>query len=466
MSDTKQPKLEDIVSLCKRRGFIYPGSDIYGGLSGTWDYGPLGVALKRNVMNLWWKMFVDNRDDMLGVDAAILMNQKVWQASGHVDTFTDPLVECGNCHGRFRADKIDLSTCPHCSQKNTFGEARQFNMMFRTFVGPNQGEEVTIGAPMGDGPGRVDLEGRAAITYEPSSVSYLRPETAQGIFTNFKNVVDSFYPDMPFGLAQQGKAFRNEISPRDFIFRSREFEQMEIEYFVHPNNWEVAFDMWITLVHEWCNALGLPAESVHELEVEEKDRAHYSKRTIDFEFDFPIGREELLGLAYRTDFDLGNIQRVSGKSMDYRPKDGSTPFVPHVIEPSFGLERAIMAVLTAAYTDDEVNGEKRQYLKLPHHLAPVKVAVSPLLKNKPELVDKAKQVYSMLKKEFGAVMWDDNGNIGKRYRRQDEIGTPYCVVIDFETLEGDTKDTVTVRNRDTTEQTRVMITDLVKNIVI
>jgi glycyl-tRNA synthetase len=324
MSDVNTPKLEDIVSLCKRRGFIYPGSDIYGGLSGTWDYGPLGVALKRNVMQLWWKMFVDDRDDMLGVDAAILMNQKVWQASGHVDTFTDPLVECSNCRGRFRADKIDLSTCPHCGQKNTFGEERQFNMMFKTNVGPLD---------------------------DDSSISYLRPETAQGIFTNFKNVVDSFYPDMPFGIAQQGKAFRNEISPRDFIFRSREFEQMEIEYFVDPAKWVEAFSMWVKLIHDWCDALGLPAESVHELEVVDKDRAHYSKRTIDFEFDFPIGREELLGLAYRTDFDLMNIQNNSGKSMEYRPKDGGTPYVPHVIEPSFGLERAIMAVLTAAYTE-------------------------------------------------------------------------------------------------------------------
>lgn len=450
-------KLEDIVSLCKRRGFIYPGSDVYGGLSGTWDYGPLGVALKRNVLQLWWKMFVDERDDMYGVDAAILMNQKVWQASGHVDTFTDPLVECSNCRSRFRADKIDTTKCPTCGQSGTFSAPRQFNMMFKTFVGAAQGTEVTIGEPLNGHKGTEHLEGRKAFTYEPESVSYLRPETAQGIFTNFKNVVDSFYPDLPFGLAQQGKAFRNEISPRDFVFRSREFEQMEIEYFVHPDQWEKAFDEWVKLVHDWCDALGLPKDMVHELEVPEDDRAHYSKRTIDFEFDFPIGREELLGLAYRTDFDLMNIQKASGKSMEYRPKDGGPAFVPYVIEPSFGLERAIMAVLTAAYTEDEVNSEKRVYLKLPKHLAPVKVAVSPLLKNKPELVDKAREVYAMLKKEFSNVMWDDNGNIGKRYRRQDEIGTPYCVVIDFDTLEDDS---VTVRDRDTTEQQRVRISDL------
>lgn len=435
MSQT--PSLETLVSLCKRRGFIYQGSEVYGGLSGTWDYGPLGVQLKRNIMNLWWKTFVDDRDDMYGVDAAILMNQKVWQASGHVDTFTDPLVECSNCKSRFRADKIDTTKCPTCGQSGTFGEPRQFNMMFKTNIGPVEDE---------------------------SSISYLRPETAQGIFTNYKNVVDSFYPDVPFGIAQQGKAFRNEISPRDFVFRSREFEQMEVEYFVHPEQWEAAFEQWLTDIQNFLRQLGLPAEMIHQLEVPEDDRAHYSKRTVDFEFDFPIGREELLGLAYRTDFDLRNIERVSGKNMEYRPKGEGEPFVPHVIEPSFGVERAIMAVLTAAYTEDEINGEKRAYLKLPSELAPVRVAVSPLLKNKPELVEKAKEVYHALKKEFGNVMWDDNGNIGKRYRRQDEIGTPYCVVIDFDTIEGDTQGTVTVRDRDTTEQKRVAIQELTQEL--
>lgn len=417
-------KMEQIVSLAKRRGFIYPGSDIYGGLSGTWDYGPLGVILKRKIMDLWWKMFVEDREDMLGVDAAILMNQKVWQASGHVDTFTDPLVECSNCHGRFRADKIDTANCPTCGKEGTFGEARQFNMMFKTNVGP------------------VDDE---------ASISYLRPETAQGIFTNYKNVLDTFYPDLPFGIAQQGKAFRNEISPRDFIFRSREFEQMEIEYFVDPSKWEEAFEHWRQQVWKWTQALGLPDKSVHELEVPDADRAHYSKRTIDFEFDFPIGKEELLGLAYRTDFDLMNIQNATGKNMEYTVKGTDTKFVPHVIEPSFGVERAIMAVLTTAYTEDEVNDEKRIFLKLPAHLAPVQYAVSPLVRNKPELVAKAREVYDTLRKKYGNVMWDDNGNIGKRYRRQDEIGTPFCVVVDFQTLEDGT---VTVRDRDTTEQTR------------
>ncbi|MCX6728765.1 MAG: glycine--tRNA ligase [Candidatus Saccharibacteria bacterium] len=432
MSDKniRNEKMESIVSLAKRRGFIYQGSEIYGGLSGTWDYGPLGVTLKRNIMNLWWKMFVQERDDMYGVDAAILMNQKVWVASGHTNTFSDPMIECNNCHGRFRADTVDATKCPTCGKENTFGEPVQFNMMFKTHVGP------------------VDDE---------SSISYLRPETAQGIFTNYKNVIDSFHPDMPFGIGQQGKAFRNEISPRDFIFRTREFEQMEIEYFVNPEKWEESFEMWRKLVWEWCGAIGLPTELVHELEVPEDDRAHYSKRTIDFEFDYPIGREELLGLAYRTDFDLGNIQRVAGKNMEYNVKGTNEKFVPHVIEPSFGVERTLMAVLSAAYTEDEVNGEKRVFLKLPEHLAPVKYAVSPLLKNKEELVKKAREVYVQLKEKYGAVMWDDNGNIGKRYRRQDEIGTPHCVVIDFDTLENDT---VTVRDRDTTEQKRVAINEL------
>lgn len=427
MSDVS---LETIVSLCKRRGFVYQGSEVYGGLAGTWDYGPLGVALKRNIMDLWWKTFVEDRDDMYGVDAAILMNQKVWQASGHATGFNDPMVECLNCHSRLRQDHVKDNKCPVCGTVGKLGEPRQFNMMFKTSVGPVADE---------------------------NSVSYLRPETAQGIFTNYKNVVDSFYPDLPFGIAQQGKAFRNEISPRDFVFRSREFEQMEIEYFIHPDKWQEAFEKWAAAIEAFLKELGLQADKIHKLEVPDVDRAHYSKRTIDFEYDFPIGREELLGLAYRTDFDLMNIQKASGKNMEYRPKDGGAPFVPHVIEPSFGVERAIMAALSAAYTEDEVNGEKRAYLKLPAHLAPVKIAVSPLLKNKPELVAKAQEVYKLLKKEFGAVMYDDNGNIGKRYRRQDEIGTPYCVTIDFDTL---TDDTVTVRHRDTTEQKRGKIASL------
>ena len=466
-------KLEDIVSLAKRRGFIYQGSEVYGGLSGTWDYGPLGVSLKRNIMNAWWKSFVDSRDEMYGVDAAILMNPNVWKASGHVDTFTDPLVECSNCKGRFRADQIDVSKCPTCGKEGTFSEPTKFNMMFKTHIGP-----VDSGAKFSFGEKEVTIEednfihkidisdvDHPVINTKPneqmnSAVSYLRPETAQGIFTNYKNILDSFYPDLPFGIAQMGKAFRNEISPRDFIFRSREFEQMEIEYFVHPDQWEQMFEGWIKGIRMFLTSeLGLPAESIHELEVPDDDRAHYSKRTVDFEFDFPIGREELLGLAYRADFDLKNIQDNAGKNMEYTIKGTNDKFIPHVIEPSFGVERMIMAVLTSAYREDEQNGEKRIYLALPENLAPVKYAVSPLLKNKPELVAKAREVYEALKKKHGNVMWDDNGNIGKRYRRQDEIGTPYCVVIDFDTLEDGT---VTVRERDTTEQKRVKITELGK----
>ena len=445
-----QAKMEDIISLCKRRGFIYQGSDVYGGLSGTWDYGPLGVQLKRNIMNLWWRMFVDERDDIYGVDAAILMNPKVWKASGHVDTFVDPLCEDTVNHRRYRTDHIlkdngidaDGLTMEQMDEViaekgikspdgNPLSKSRTFNMMFKTSVGATESED---------------------------SVAYLRPETAQGIFTNFKNVVDSFYPDLPFGIAQQGKAFRNEIAPRDFVFRSREFEQMEIEYFVNPENWQEAFDELLKSTHEFLEALGLNPDNIHELDVPAEDRAHYSKKTIDIEYDFPIGKEELMGIAYRTDFDLMNIQRVSGKSMEYTIKGTNEKFVPHVIEPSFGVERALMAVLSGAYREDEQNGSKRVYLALPEHLAPVKFAVSPLLKNKPELVEKAREIYANLsKKNPGRVMWDDNGNIGKRYRRQDEIGTPHCVVVDFQTLEDDT---VTVRERDTTEQRRVKVEEL------
>lgn len=497
----RNTEMENLISLAKRRGFIYPGSDVYGGLSGTWDYGPLGVALKRNIMQLWWKMFVDDREDMYGVDAAILMNQKVWQASGHVDTFVDPLCEDTVNHRRYRTDHIlkdngvdaDGLTMQQMDEAialnkikspdgNPLSESRTFNMMFETAVGPavssarhlqgqvlehvkkvvEEANDIEVFSDKSDKLYEALSYTITAFTHEQlehdSNKAYLRPETAQGIFTNYKNVVDSFYPDLPFGLAQQGKAFRNEIAPRDFIFRSREFEQMEIEYFVNSDNWEESFAALLKDIHAYLEALGLPADKIHELEVASEDRAHYSKRTIDIEYDFPIGKEELLGLAYRTDFDLKNIHDNSGKSMEYTVKGTNTKFIPHVIEPSFGVERAVMAVLSAAYTEDEVNGEKRVVMKFPEHLAPIKYAVSPLLKNKPDLVAKAREVYQILKKKHGAVMWDDNGNIGKRYRRQDEIGTPYCVVIDFDTIEGD--GTVTIRDRDTTEQRRVSISEL------
>lgn len=443
--------MNKIISLTKRRGFIYPGSEVYGGLRGTWDYGPLGVTLKKKITDLWWKFFVESRDDMYGVDAAIVMNPKTWVASGHVSTFNDPLTEDLKNKKRYRTDHIlkDNGINPTGMNMEQMDEAiknngikspdgnelspsMKFNMMFETNVGPVRSDD---------------------------SVAYLRPETAQGIFTNYKNVVDSIYPDLPFGIAQIGKAFRNEISPRDFIFRSREFNQMEIEYFVDPENWEAEFEKWRKNCHEFVKTLGLDESKLHELEVEGNDLAHYSKRTIDFEFDYPIGREEMFGLAYRTDFDLQNVARESGKSMDYIVKGSNKKIVPHVIEPSFGVERLVMAVLSNAYREDKVGESERIYLAFPEELAPVRYCVSPLLKNKPELVEKAREVYAVLKKKYGNVIWDDNGNIGKRYRRQDEIGTPYCVVIDFDTLEDNT---VSVRHRDDASQTRVKIEELVK----
>ncbi|OGG62857.1 glycine--tRNA ligase [Candidatus Kaiserbacteria bacterium RIFCSPHIGHO2_02_FULL_59_21] len=395
--------MEKIVSLCKRRGFIYPGSEIYGGLSGTWDYGPLGVELKNNVKNLWWRMFVQERDDMYGMDAAILMNPKAWEASGHVAGFTDPL-----------------------------SDGSKFNTMFRTSVGA--GAEA--------------------------AVSYLRPETAGGIFVNFKNVVDSFHPKLPFGIAQIGKAFRNEIAPRDFLFRVREMEQMEIEYFVQPHAWEKSFEEWRQAMYRYIEAVGIARTAVHELEVPEDERAHYSKRTIDFEFDFPFGRKELCGLAYRTDFDLSAHAKSSGTDLSYLDEETKERFVPHVIEPSLGVDRAILALLVSAYTEDELGGETRTYLKFNPSVAPIKAAVFPLLKNKPALVSKAREVYALLKADIcklKAVAWDDNGNIGKRYRRQDEIGTPACITVDFQTLEDGT---VTLRDRDTGAQERVAVSEL------
>jgi len=438
--------LEDIVSLCKRRGFIYQGSEIYGGLAGTWDYGPLGTTLKRNIEQAWWKMFVDQRDDMYGLDSAILMNQKVWEASGHTGAgFADPLVEDLKNGKRYRADHLleenDIENAEAMTHEqmdavirekgikspdgNHLSEVRTFNMMFETYVGAVRDE---------------------------TSKSYLRPENAQGMFVNFKNVVDSYYPDLPFGLAQSGKTFRNEISPREFIFRVREFNLMEFEYFIHPDRWEEHFGHWHEKFYEWTDLLGLDRAKIHELEVPEADRAHYSKRTIDFEYAFSFGTKEIGAIAYRTDFDLKNHMKHSGVNLEYTVKGTGERFVPHVIEPTFGLDRQLLAVLAEAYTVDELNGEQRVFLRLPKHLAPVKAAVSPLLKNKPELVEKAREVYAMLQKELGNVVWDDNSNVGKRYRRSDEIGVPAHITIDFQTLEDGT---VTVRDRDTAEQVRV-----------
>ncbi len=414
--------MEKIVSLCKRRGFIFQGSEIYGGLAGAYDLGHFGLALKNNITQYWWKKFVDSRRDMYGVDAAILMRQEVWQASGHVAGFADPMVECKKCHHKFRADQVG-DECPDC--EGEFGDTQQFNMMFKTNIGAVENE---------------------------NSISYLRPETAQGMFVNFKNTVDAFHPKLPFGMAQIGKAFRNEIAPRDFIFRVREFEQMEIEYFIRSEDWEKYFEYWKNEMLDWMEEVGIDMGKVHELEVSKEDRAHYSARTIDFEFDFPFGKKELFGLAYRTDFDL------KSHKLEYIDEENAEKMVPHVIEPTFGVGRALLAILLSAYTEDEKDGEVRSYLKFKPNIAPVICAVSPLLKNKPELVEYANvKVYAPLKAEFGRVAWDDNGNIGKRYRRQDEIGTPFCIVVDFDTL---TDDAVTVRDRDTGEQERVKVSEL------
>ena len=394
--NTEQNNLmEKIVSLCKRRGFVFQGSEIYGGLAGTYDWGHFGVALKNNIKQNWWKKFVDSRRDMYGVDAAILMRQEVWQASGHVAGF--------------------LGTTP---------DGKKFNEMFKTEVG----------------------------TGEEAVTSYLRPETAQGMFVNFKNTVDAFHPKLPFGTAQVGKAFRNEIAPRDFLFRQREFEQIEIEYFVRSVDWEKYFEYWKSEMLDWMEEVGFDMTKIHELEVSKEDRAHYSNRTIDFEFDYPFGRKELFGLAYRSDFDLKNHK------LEYIDEEGGEKMTPHVIEPTFGVDRAVLALLLSVYAEDSKDGEVRSYLKFRPSIAPIICAVSPLLKNKPELVEYANtKVYAPLKAEFGRVAWDDNGNIGKRYRRQDEIGTPFCIVIDFDTL---TDDSVTVRDRDTGEQERVKVSDL------
>ena len=460
MADTNE-KMERIVSLCKRRGFVFQGSEIYGGLRGTWDLGPLGVLLNNNIKQEWWKFFVEQREDMYGLDAAILMNEKVWEASGHTGAgFSDPVVVCNACQTRHRADHVmkecgfedidgmstdefntkfkssDNIMCPKCGKRD-WADVKDFNLMFETKVGA-----------------------------EGTTKSYLRPETAQGIFVNFKNVVDSMSPKLPFGIAQIGKAFRNEIAPREFLFRVREFEQMEIEYFVRENEWESHFETLLQDIRAWHKHLGLSQDNIREYEVPENDLAHYSRRTIDFEYNYPgKGFDELAGFAYRTDHDLKNHQEHSGVSMEYIEPDGSNRFIPHVLEPSFGVGRALTAVLCEAYTEDEMGGETRTFLKLPVHLAPYRVAVSPLLKNKPQLVEKAREVFMMLKQEFGNVAWDDNGNVGKRYRRQDEIGTPHCVVIDFDTLGEEAPehtDTVTVRDRDTGEQQRVAIADLVE----
>jgi glycyl-tRNA synthetase len=450
--------MEKIVSLCKRRGFVFPGSEIYGGLAGTFDYGPHGLALKKNIEALWWRQFVDMRDDMYGIDSAILMNPAVWEASGHTTTFNDPLVSDVKTKKRYRADHLleEAGIDPSNMTLEQMGEAikekglkspegnalsspLQFNMMFRTSVGSVDGADTTI---------------------------YMRPETAQGMFVNFKNIIDTFHPRLPFGIAQIGKSFRNEIAPRDFLFRVRELEIMEFEYFTKEQDWEADFELWRTEMHTWFKTLGFDSDDIQEIEVGEHDRAHYSKRTMDFYFKYPSGYKEIGGIAYRTDFDLKNHIEKSGVDLCYLDPATNEKFVPHVIEPTFGLGRYVLASLVKAYTEDELGGETRTFLKFPMKVAPIKAAVFPLLKNKPELVEKAREVWAQLRSIHPGIAWDDNGNIGKRYRRQDEIGTPWCITIDFDTL-GETpelKDTVTIRNRDTGEQERVTIEEAKKRL--
>lgn len=392
-------KIQKIVSLCKRRGFVFPGSEIYGGLANTWDYGPYGAQLVKNIKDLWWNRFVETREDIIGIQSGIIMHPKVWEASGHVKGFTDPLSDCKECKKRWRADQY--GKCPECEGELT--EARDFNLLFKTFIGPVENEK---------------------------GVAYLRPETAQGMFVNYQNIKDAARKKVPFGIAQIGKAFRNEITPGNFIFRVLEFEQMEIEYFIEEKKWQKWFKYWQEQMEKWCKDVGIKKYKIREHDKDEL--SHYSKKTIDIEYIYPFGQKELYGLAYRTDYDL--------KAHGFKD-------TPHVIEPTFGIERTVLAILCEAYKEEK----ERTVLKLKPELAPVKIAVFPLLRNKKELVKKARDIFNKINiaKEF-----DDNGNIGKRYRRQDEIGTPLCITCDFE------KDTVTLRDRDSMKQKRIKIKEI------
>ncbi len=452
--------MEKIVALAKRRGFVFPGSDIYGGLANTWDMGPLGVELKNNIKRLWWSTFVHRRRDMVGLDATVLMHPDVWKASGHVVNFNDPLVDCKTCKSRFRADHLledkagredaaslspeamsDLLreaniACPHCGNR-TLTDARQFNMMFRTTIGP---------------------------VSETGTEVYLRPETAQGIFVQYKNIMQTSRVKLPFGVGQIGKAFRNEITPGNFIFRVLEFEQMEIEYFIRAAEWEQQFDAWLEAMSAWVDMIGLDRESVRVREHDAGELSHYSKRTVDFEYNFPgpMGWKELYGLAYRTDFDLRRHQETSGVDLTYFDQESRERFLPHVIEPTFGVERTFVTVLLDAYDEEtttDVNGKEdtRVVLRLAPRLAPMKAAILPLAK-KPELTSVAWELFESVQGEPGMLIdYDETSNIGKRYRRQDEIGTPFCVTVDFDTLDDGA---VTIRDRDTMEQVRVGLSEV------
>lgn len=417
--------MEKIVSLCKRRGFIYPGSEIYGGLANTWDFGPLGVEVKNNIKKEWWRTFVHQREDILGIDGGIILNPKVWEASGHVKGFIDVLSECKSCHKRFRVDQLEgAKKCPECDGELT--EPRKFMSMFKTFIGPME---------------------------DSTSVAYLRPETAQTIFVNFKNIIDSFHPEIPFGIAQIGKAFRNEITLGNFIFRDLEFDLMEIEFFIREKDWKKYFEEWKNLMESWAVSLGVNKSLLRWREHSAEERAHYSKRTEDLEFKFPFGFKELYGLAYRTNFDLTNHSKFSGKDLSYHDLETGEKFIPHVVEPAMGVERTMITLLFSCYSEEK----GRVVLKLNPKISPYKVAVFPLLANKPDLIKTARLVFDKLRPVFHTA-WDDRGNIGKRYYSQDEIGTPWCVTVDFQSLEDET---VTVRDRDTTKQERVGIDKLV-----
>lgn len=431
----REDLMDKIISLAKRRGFIFPGSEIYGGLQNSWDYGPLGVELKNNIKNEWWRRFVQKRSDVVGIDAALLMSPKVWEASGHLKEFSDPLVECKKCHMRYRADHIDKKNpCPNCGAEKSFTVPKQFNLMLKTFLGPAEEEANTV---------------------------YFRPETAQAMFVNFKNILDTTRPRLPFGIAQSGKAFRNEITPGNFIFRTREFEQMEIEYFVKESEWEKHFEHWLGEMREWLRDLGVKKSNIHEVDIPDGERAHYSKRTVDIEYEFPFGRKELYGLAYRTDFDLRNHMEKSGVDLRYTDHETQEKFLPHVIEPTWGVDRSVLVAMLEAYheeaapTAEEGETETRVVMKFPKWLAPVKVAILPLSK-KEELSKVAREIHKELSKNL-VCEYDETQSIGKRYRRQDEIGTPYCVTVDFDSLEDKE---VTVRDRDTMKQERIAIAKL------
>ncbi len=450
MSDAND-KMDKIISLAKRRGFVFPGSEIYGGLANSWDYGPLGHSLKQNIKSAWWKFFVQERADMVPLDTAIIMNPKVWEASGHLQNFSDELVECKKCHHRFRSDHLLEAAsaepgydkenpktiaevkCPDCEGSLT--DPKQFNLMFKTFLGVNE---------------------------DTSTTAYLRPETAAGMFVNFKNILNVTRRRLPFGLAQIGKNFRNEITPGNFIFRTREFEIGEFEYFINPKDWEAVFEMWLGEIKRWWqDVMQVNMDNLVWHEIPDGERAHYSKRTVDIEYKFPFGVKELHGIAYRTDFDLSRHETVSGQDLHYTDPETNEKFIPHVIEPTFGIDRMLLVLLLESYHEEEAptstegETEARIVMKFPKHLAPVQVAVLPLSK-KDELSSVAKDVAADLRKDF-AVEYDETQSIGKRYRRQDEIGTPYCVTLDFDSLE-DKK--VTVRDRDTMVQERINIADL------